>query len=117
MTNWLRSQGRPCWICRAMGLRGDIDYSLGTPDPGSFEVDHLVPISLGGDPFAKSNVDAAHRVCNQWRKNRTVEEVLAIAARRRDDAADASGRDEKNARGGRRTAHIGPIDTTHDWLG
>ena len=79
LRHWLRSQGRPCWICRAFGLDGTIDYELPARHPFSFEVDELVPISRGGSPLDRNNVDAAHRVCNQWRGNRSVEEVLAIA--------------------------------------
>lgn len=45
----------------------------------SFEVDELMPVSLGGDPLDRANVDAAHRCCNQWRGNKTVAQVLAIA--------------------------------------
>ena len=76
---WLRSQHRPCWICRAFGRSGIIDYSLPAGHPYAFEVDELVPVSLGGSPFARSNVDATHRCCNQWRSNKTVQEVLAMA--------------------------------------
>ena len=76
---WLRSQGRPCWICRAFGRPGHIDYSLPAGHPLSFEVDELVPVSKGGSPFDRANVDAAHRRCNQWRGNRSVDEVLRIA--------------------------------------
>ena len=79
LRRWLRSQGRPCWICRAFGRPGTIDYSLPAGHPLSFEVDELVPVSMGGDPLDPSNVDAAHRCCNQWRSNKGVEEVLAIA--------------------------------------
>ena len=77
---WLRSQGRPCWICRAFGRSGFIDYSLPSGHPMSFEVDELVPVSKGGSPLSRSNVDAAHRCCNQWRSNKSVEEVLRLAA-------------------------------------
>ena len=76
---WLRSQQRPCWICRAFGRSGVIDYSLPARHPLSFECDELVPVSKGGSPTARSNVDAAHRCCNQWRGNKSVEEVLRIA--------------------------------------
>lgn len=61
----LRAEGRPCHIC---GL--PIDYGLPAGDPWSFEVDELVPVSRGGDPLDYSNVDAAHRICNQRRGNR-----------------------------------------------
>ena len=80
---WPGSLGRPCWICRAMGLRGEIDYSLPPTHPYSFEVDHLVPVSMGGDLYDRDNIDATHRCCNQWRSNRSVEEVMEIARLRR----------------------------------
>ena len=79
LAKWLRAQHRPCWICRAFGRRGDIDYSLPAGHPLSFEVDHLVPTSKGGDLYSRANVDAAHRCCNEWRSNRSVAEVLAAA--------------------------------------
>lgn len=76
---WLRSQGRPCWICQAFGKPGAIDYSLPAGHPFAFEVDELVPVSKGGSPTDRSNVAAAHRCCNQWRGNRSVEQVIQIA--------------------------------------
>jgi hypothetical protein len=76
---WLRAQRRPCWICRAFGREGSIDYSLPSGHPFSFEVDDLVPVSAGGDPASRSNVDAAHRCCNQWRGARPVGVVLELA--------------------------------------
>ena len=36
----------------------------------SFEVDELIPVSRGGDPLDRANVDAAHRICNQRKGNR-----------------------------------------------
>ena len=51
----LRAEGRPC---------------LPSGDPWSFEVDELLPVSRGGNPLDYSNVDAAHRICNQRRGNR-----------------------------------------------
>lgn len=79
LRSWLMAQGRPCWICRAFGLDGEIDYSLPARHPLSFEVDELVPVSMGGSPLDRSNVDAAHRRCNQWRGNKSVAQVLMIA--------------------------------------
>lgn len=80
LRSWLKAQGRPCWICQAFGRYAEIDYSLPARHPYSFEVDELVPVSKGGSPIDRSNVDAVHRRCNQWRGNRSVEEVLRIAA-------------------------------------
>ena len=87
----LRSEGRGCWICRAFGRPDRIDYSLPPGDPMAFEVDDLVPISKGGT-FSYANADAAHRRCNQWRGNKSVEEVMALARGiRLGDARRASG--------------------------
>ena len=85
---WLRAQHRPCWICREFGRSGEIDYSLPAQHPYSFEVDELVPVSKwreAGYPSAtacaldRRNVEAAHRCCNEWRSNKSVAEVKAIA--------------------------------------
>ena len=61
----LRAEGRPCHIC---GM--PIDDSLPAGHPWSFEVDEIIPVSRGGNPLDYSNVDAAHRICNQRRGNR-----------------------------------------------
>lgn len=67
---WLMSQHNPCAICGK-----PIDYSLTTyvdpkdgktkRHPMSFEVDEIVPVSKGGSPYDRDNVQAAHRICNQ----------------------------------------------------
>ena len=87
LRNRLKAEGRPCWICVLAGKDGRIDYSLPPQHPFSFEVDELIPVSkywLGGYPSAQAaaldyaNVAAAHRCCNQWRGNKTVEEVKRL---------------------------------------
>lgn len=35
----------------------------------SFEVDEVVPVSLGGDPLDFANTQPAHRICNQRKGN------------------------------------------------
>ena len=65
---WLKAQGLPCHICGMV-----IDYSLPAGDPMSFEVDEIVPVSKGGSPIDRSNVAAAHRICNERRGNRPIE--------------------------------------------
>lgn len=72
---WLKAQGRPCHICGQA-----IDYSLPAGDPLSFEVDEIVPVSKGGDPLDRSNVAAAHRICNQRRGNRDIRQKLSTAS-------------------------------------
>ena len=91
----LRAEGRPCWICAAFGRPSAIDYSLPAGHPFSFEVDELVPVSRWRDGGYLSpeqcaadyaNLAAAHRRCNQWRSNKSVDEVIAIARESRADA-------------------------------
>lgn len=62
---WLRAQGLPCAICGR-----PIDYSLPAGDPMSFEVDEIVPVSRGGSPIDRANVQPAHRICNEKKGNR-----------------------------------------------
>ena len=71
-----------------MGKHGAIDYSLKFPHPYSFVIDEKIPVSkywLGGyqTPQAAaldySNLLAAHKCCNEWRSNKTFEEVIEIA--------------------------------------
>ena len=80
----LRSLGRGCWICRAFGRDDWIDYSLPACDPMAFEADHLIPFARGGSD-AFENLDATHRACNLWRRDRSVDEVLACARRARSE--------------------------------
>ena len=65
----------PCAICGK-----PIDYTLKTyidPKDGkrkrhplSFEVDEIIPISKGGSPTERSNLQAVHRICNQRKGNK-----------------------------------------------
>lgn len=54
-----------CWLCGRV-----IDPRVVYPDPWSGSVDHVVPLSRGGDPLARGNCRAAHLRCNQRRNNR-----------------------------------------------
>ena len=55
-----------------------VDKSLRTPHPLSAEVDEIVPVSKGGDCLDFGNCQLAHRCCNQWRGNKSMDEVAAI---------------------------------------
>ena len=100
----LRHEGRGCWICRAFGRPDAIDYDLPARHPLAFEVDELTPVSLWREGGYESptecaldydNVDATHRRCNEWRGNKTVREVLAIARGESIDGRRAVGRTTK----------------------
>lgn len=59
----------PCGICQQ-----PIDYALRSPDPLSFEVDHIIAIDNGGADDL-SNKQASHRKCNREKWNRTAEQL------------------------------------------
>lgn len=57
----LRRQGRPCYLCGE-----PIDYTLRTPDPMSFELDHIEPVSTAPErEHDPTNHGATHRRCNR----------------------------------------------------
>lgn len=55
-----------CWICNK-----PVDKTLPPYLPGSPEVDEVIPVSLGGSPFDRSNCRLSHRLCNVRRGNGT----------------------------------------------
>jgi 5-methylcytosine-specific restriction endonuclease McrA len=55
-----------CGICG-----GEIDSALKWPHPLSPTLDHVEPVSAGGDLLDRSNCRAAHFYCNSSRSNRT----------------------------------------------
>ncbi|MCA1704042.1 MAG: HNH endonuclease [Actinobacteria bacterium] len=55
----------PCWICGR-----DIDLTLPQKHRWSATVDHMLPLSKGGDPRHPDNLAAAHMACNSKRGNR-----------------------------------------------
>ena len=65
LRNRVAALGLPCALCG-----GAIDYSLPAGHPMSYELDEIIPVSLGGDPLDPNNVQPAHRICNQRKSNR-----------------------------------------------
>lgn len=63
---WLLHTQDTCALC---GKR--IDKSLKTPHPMSAEVDEILPVSKGGSPIDRSNVQLVHRSCNQRKGDKT----------------------------------------------
>lgn len=65
-----RALGLPCWLCGH-----NIAYEIRGPEAGkhplAFTLDHLVPLSRGGDLLDPTNARSAHRRCNSARGNRT----------------------------------------------
>ncbi|MHC3392080.1 HNH endonuclease [Streptomyces lavendulocolor] len=71
----------PCWLCGH-----DIRYDITGPDAGkhpwAFTLDHLIPLSRGGDLLDPANARSAHRRCNSARGNRTTTRPLERSSRR-----------------------------------
>lgn len=67
LRRYYRHRQDPCHLCGK-----PIDYGLPAGHPMSFEVDEIVPVSKGGDPFSRGNTAAAHRICNQRRGNKSI---------------------------------------------
>lgn len=53
-----------CYICGK-----PVDKSLKTPHPLSPEVDEIIPVSRGGDPYSFTNCRLTHRQCNRLKSN------------------------------------------------
>ena len=72
----IRRTKPPCGICE-----GEIDYSLKSPDPGSFEVEHIIPLGRNPSPErvaeldVLSNKQATHRKCNRDKWDKAPEDM------------------------------------------
>ena len=65
----IRRTKPPCGICEQ-----PIDYTLRSPDPMSFEVDHVTALHNGGTDTL-DNKQASHRKCNREKWHRTPEQL------------------------------------------
>ena len=72
-----RALGLPCWLCGH-----NIDGTLDARHRMSFTLDHLVPLSRGGDLLDPANARSAHRACNSSRGNRPATRTPQRASRR-----------------------------------
>lgn len=55
----------PCWLCGA-----PIDYTLITPNPMAYELDHVKPVDKFPElAFTPSNWRPSHRQCNRAKWN------------------------------------------------
>ncbi|GGU91046.1 hypothetical protein GCM10010275_30100 [Streptomyces litmocidini] len=73
----LKAKGLPCWICGH-----DINPRLDARHRLSFTLDHLVPLSRGGDLLNPANARPAHRACNSSKGNRTTATAPQRTSRR-----------------------------------
>lgn len=49
------------------------------PHPMRPEIDEIIPVSKGGDPYDRANCRLTHRVCNQRRGNKTTTTTTTAA--------------------------------------
>ena len=77
-----RALGLPCWWCGRA-----IAYAITGREAGrhplAFTLDHLVPLSKGGELLDPANARSAHRRCNSARGNRTTTAAPPVRASRR----------------------------------
>lgn len=59
-------------VCPGCGM--PIDFSVPYPEPMSATVDHIMPISKGGHPYAMENLQLMHFMCNRQKSNKLVTE-------------------------------------------
>lgn len=67
---WLLRTQDTCAICGR-----PIDKTLRTPHPLSAEVDEIIPVSKGGSPIDRKNVQLVHRCCNIAKSNKLPSEM------------------------------------------
>ena len=72
----IRRTRPPCGICGE-----PIDYTLKSPDPGSFEVDHVLALHNGGTDTL-DNKQASHRACNRAKWHTTLDAPRTFATAR-----------------------------------
>lgn len=66
------SREESCWICGGL-----VDKKLPSRLPLSPEVDHKIPLALGGDAFDLNNLGLTHKICNQIKGDKTIGHVDA----------------------------------------
>lgn len=57
-----------CGICGR-----PVDFSKVFPDPWSPTIDHIIPVSKGGDPASLENMQLAHSWCNRQKSSKLIE--------------------------------------------
>lgn len=69
-------------VCAICGK--PVDKTLKTPHPMSAEVDELIPVSRGGDPYSFTNCRLTHRICNRMKSDKTDEHARALLPGKQD---------------------------------
>ncbi len=69
-------------VCALCGRPVNFDKVF--PDPSSPTVDHIIPISKGGDPASLENLQLAHLQCNRIKSSKLVDPKLRELVSNRD---------------------------------
>ena len=72
LTEIAERDGHRCGLCRRK-----VKMTLRPPDPRSPAVDHIVPLSRGGDDV-RANVQLAHMGCNSAKGNRGSQQLVLV---------------------------------------
>ena len=56
-------------VCAICGR--PVNFDLRFPDPWSATVDHIIPVSKGGNPADIANMQLAHLQCNRMKASKT----------------------------------------------
>jgi len=55
------------------GICGEpVNKMLKTPHPMSPDIDEILPVSRGGDPLLRSNVQLTHMICNRRKSDKLI---------------------------------------------
>ena len=116
LRNRLRRQREEhCPICR--GALGPILYDVDHLDPRGFQMDHIVPLSRGGQK-RWDNLQAVHRQCNRAKSRpsarRSPSHAQAVDDQDDDEHQAASGRRELSTRAVQQVSrHASPAPRRH----
>ena len=64
-------------VCAICGR--PVNFDLRFPDPWSATVDHIIPVSKGGNPADIANMQLAHLQCNRLKSSKT-NMIVAVKA-------------------------------------
>jgi predicted nucleic acid-binding Zn ribbon protein len=67
---------RDKWVCRLCG-QPTVKSKRGTLDPRAPELDHIIPLSVGG-LHVRTNVQCACHACNMKKRNRPLGQLLMV---------------------------------------
>ncbi len=65
---WILATQSVCALCGK-----PVDKTLKPPHPLSPAIDHIIPVSKGGHPSSRENLQLTHRCCNRQKSDKLLE--------------------------------------------